>query len=215
VLCGVDLSVAPGDVVAIAGGVGAGKTTLLLCAAGLLRPDRGAVVVESRQAAGAAGSAAYVSAVASYHPVLTLHEVVTTRSPSPREHRAALLERVGLPRDPATRVGDLSRADLPRLALARAIANDPELLLLDDLLPALGADAAMLLRAQAARGTAILFSVRHAERAAGLATRIVILRDGRLHEPRLPSLMPAPPRRGRRTAAAYVAEVASPARTVT
>src|SRR5689334_1529665 len=43
VLRDVDLDVAPGELVAISSGVGAGKTTLLLCAAGMLRPDRGTV----------------------------------------------------------------------------------------------------------------------------------------------------------------------------
>jgi ABC-type methionine transport system ATPase subunit len=70
VLRGVDLCIAPGEVVGIVGGSGAGKSTLLLCAAGLLRVDRGSIT--SLGVAGPPGHGVAMYLPASSHVVPTL-----------------------------------------------------------------------------------------------------------------------------------------------
>jgi ABC-type multidrug transport system ATPase subunit len=135
VLRGADLRVLPGEVVGIAGGVGAGKSTLLLCAAGLLRADRGMVARFGGRGGKRAGEAAYL-------------------------------------------------AESPELAsaLSRVAREGARLLLLDDALPALGDRAAHLVHSLSRRGLAIVLSAREPDHLVPLATRVLLLTDGRLRQ---------------------------------
>jgi ABC-type multidrug transport system ATPase subunit len=164
VLESVSLRLAAGEVVGVAGEPGAGKTTLLLCAAGLLRPDRGHVRWFG-------GHAARPNAAAS--------AIVFIGAPSPRP-AARLREGVGGGGERAagerwTVGNDMDGADAPARVV---LADDPPLL--RDARP--GSGFARLLCDFAAAGGAVLLTSRDPKALATVATRILLLRGGRLVE---------------------------------
>jgi ABC-type multidrug transport system ATPase subunit len=199
VLDGVSLRVDLGQVVGVVGEEGAGKTTLLLCAAGLLRPDAGAVVwFGARRRAGRAdgppAGVAFVPARASYYPFLTVREALdhyaalhlsVGRAEREREARLAL-ERVGLADRCGERVARLASEALRRLAMAQALLARPRLLLLDAPLAGLDGEARRavveLIAGSAREGAAVLLAARAARGLHGLVSRAERLRDGRLSE---------------------------------
>jgi len=134
---GVDLTVEEGDRIGIVGPNGAGKTTLLRVLAGEVEPDQGRVVRRRRL------RVAHVAQDAAFDPRATVGEVVNRAAaeaadPSLVEddvERAVrvriVLERVGFD-DPGRAVSSLSGGLGKRLAIAAALARDPELLLLDE-----------------------------------------------------------------------------------
>jgi heme exporter protein A len=106
------------------------------------------------------------------------------------ERAAAALERVGLARRAGDRAATLSRGLLQRLNLARAILHEPLVLVLDE--PDTGLDAAgrevlsELVRSQVGRGGSVVLTTHALEYGLDLATRVVVLADGRvvLDQPR-------------------------------
>jgi heme exporter protein A len=152
-LAGVSARLVAGQSLAVLGGNGAGKTTLLRVLAGLLRPHAGAARVLDAELPAERwklpGRIGYLG-----------HEPLLYRDLSGRENlryharlhgvppvRAAeLLEAVGMERRADDPVRELSRGMVQRLAVARAVLHDPELLLLDE--PRAGLDAAAVERLQ-------------------------------------------------------------------
>jgi ABC-type Mn2+/Zn2+ transport system ATPase subunit len=151
-LSDVTLRVRPGSLLAVIGPNGAGKSTLLKLIAGLIRPEAGTVTVLGGPPGEAAKSVAYLpqaEAVDWEFPV-TVGEVVMMgryarlgfgRRPGrmDRERVAAALETVGMAHAADRQIGALSGGQRRRVFLARAIAADPELYLLDE--PVTGVDA--------------------------------------------------------------------------
>lgn len=148
-----------GSICALVGPAGAGKTTLLSLVSGLLRPTEGAVRIGGASPCGPAGRArvAQVTQGGPLYPRLTVAETLRLgRELNPghwSDRRAEQIVRDGrLPLD--ARVGTLSGGPRTRLALALALAREPELLLVDDLLddadPLVRHRIAALLLAQAA-----------------------------------------------------------------
>jgi ABC-2 type transport system ATP-binding protein len=151
VLRGVDLAVAPGEILGLLGPNGAGKSTLFAILAGLLRPDAGAFFLDGREVEPGArelraragivfqepGLDGKLSAEENLRLAAALQRVPRARA---RARVAALLEGAGLAaraREPVERLsGGLRR----RLELARALVHDPELLVMDE--PTVGLDAA-------------------------------------------------------------------------
>ena len=151
-LDGVSFRVARGEVLAVVGENGAGKTTLLRILSGLLTPTEGSAVVAGHDVVAAGTAGAYRRKVA----LVVADERSFMWSMSGRENlrffgalhgldrptaaaRAdALLERVGLAAASRRRYGEYSRGMRQRLALARGLLGDPEVLLLDE--PTLGLD---------------------------------------------------------------------------
>lgn len=145
VLEDVDLTLEPGDCLALLGPNGSGKTTLLRVILGLLAPDRGRVRVLGRTPAQARGQVGYVPQRAGFDldfPIRVLDVVLMGRlhaRPPLRRFRAAdhaaarqALARVELV-DLADRpIGSLSGGQLQRALIARALAVEPKLLLLDE-----------------------------------------------------------------------------------
>lgn len=147
-LRGVDLDVAPGELVALVGRSGSGKTTLLNLVGGLDRPDRGSVHVDDvdvarldddGQALLRRDRVAFVFQTFGLMPALTaaenvgvplrLHETPVAM----RERRVEmLLELVGLTAHAQQRPDELSGGQQQRVAIARALASSPRLLVADE-----------------------------------------------------------------------------------
>jgi len=145
VLEDVHLALDPGEVMAILGPNGSGKTTLLKVVLGLLAPQRGRVQVLGASPARARGRVGYVPQHAAFDrdfPIRVIDVVLMGRLHArglrggfdARDHAAAraALERVELPDQAARPIGALSGGQLQRVLIARALAMEPRLLLLDE-----------------------------------------------------------------------------------
>jgi ABC-type lipoprotein export system ATPase subunit len=198
VLDGADLDVARGELVAVVGRSGSGKSTLLHVLAGLDRLDAGTVEVDGARVDGAsdraltalrARSIGFVFQFFHLVPELTGEEnvLLPTRVNGARadgERRAtALLERLGV-RDVAGALPhELSGGEQQRFAIARALVNDPPVVLADEpignLDPVSGSAVLELLRGIADEGRAVAM-VTHQPEASAIADRVLRLEDGRL-----------------------------------
>jgi len=197
-LAGVDLDVAPGEVLLLSGGNGAGKTTLLRLIAGLVPLHTGEAVVLGHDLRADRRShrrdLALVGHETGCYDDLTVAENATFAARAAGRAASAAheaLERVGLTPLADVRHGRLSAGQRRRLSLAIAFARDPELLLLDE--PHAGLDAegrAVLddvLAHAAGDGRTVLLASHELDRARALATREVVLTGGQAHGAIAPS----------------------------
>ncbi|MBZ0229577.1 MAG: ABC transporter ATP-binding protein, partial [Bauldia sp.] len=192
VLGGIYLEVGEGEFVAIVGFSGSGKTTLISAIAGLTRPDKGGVILRGKEVDGPAASVGVVFQSYSLMPWLTVEGNVALAVDSlfAGESRAArraridrYIEMVGLGHARTRRPAELSGGMRQRVAVARALATQPELLLLDEPLSALDAltraklqDEITAIR-QEERRTVVLIT-NDVDEAILLADRIIPLRPG-------------------------------------
>ena len=148
VLDNIDLEVARGELVAIVGYSGAGKTTLISMIAGLMAPDRGTVTLDGRPITGPGRERGVVFQNYSLLPWMTTREnvLLAVEQRLPQASRAArlaeadrFLAMVNLSAARDKRPRELSGGMRQRVSLARALALDPEVLLLDEPLGALDA----------------------------------------------------------------------------
>ena len=148
VLKDVNLAVEEGEFVAIVGFSGSGKTTLVSTIAGLLQPDSGEVLLRGKPLRGAGPDRGVVFQSYSLMPWLTVagnialavDAVFGDWSRSKRaEHVRLNIDRVGLTHAARRRPAELSGGMRQRVAVARALATNPEMLLLDEPLSALDA----------------------------------------------------------------------------
>jgi len=192
VLQGLDLTLAPGEALAVAGPNGAGKSTLLRILAGLMRPTAGEVRVLDRPLAGDGAEARRAIGLLSHHSLLyddlTLLENLTFAArlyglAAPAAVARAALDAAGL----GARLDDsprrLSRGLLQRAAIARALLHGPRVLLLDEPFTALDAASAErlreALRARLAEGLGLIVVTHHLAEVWELATRVAVMVDGR------------------------------------
>ncbi|HEY8588087.1 MAG TPA: ATP-binding cassette domain-containing protein, partial [Naasia sp.] len=195
-LKGVSFSVRAGEVHALLGENGAGKSTLMAIAAGALAPDAGAVEIGGEPLASASPSAAQALglAVVYQHPAIAddlsvlenmLLAMPSDRRPSYGKAQAWARERldaVGARIDPLRRATELSAAEHQLVEIAKALALEPRVLILDEPTAALGAAEVQHLfeqvRAIRARGTAVVYISHRIPEVTEIADRLTVLRDG-------------------------------------
>jgi putative ABC transport system ATP-binding protein len=199
-LAGVDLCVAPGELIAVVGTSGSGKSTLIHLIAGIDRPTAGSVRV-----AGADVGALGESALAGWRgttvgvvfqsfqllPTLTILENVVlpidfcaTAPPDQARARALrLLDRVGIADQAHKLPSALSGGQQQRAAIARALANDPPVIAADEPtgnLDSRTAASVLELLAALARDGKTVVLVTHERELGRIADRVITLADGRL-----------------------------------
>ncbi len=193
ILRGIDLKLNQGERKALMGANGAGKTTLLRILAGLTAPSAGAVRIAGldltrdaqrvRQLVGFVGHQPYLyDELTALENLLFFGRMYAVKDAQQRAR--ALLHRVGLEKRVQDRVNTLSRGQLQRLALARALLHSPRLLLLDE--PDTGLDEQgnelleLLLDEHVAQGGAALLATHQLAHALKLGDSIVTLDNGRI-----------------------------------
>jgi lipoprotein-releasing system ATP-binding protein len=200
VLNGVDLTLRPGEVVALVGPSGAGKSTLLHIAGLLERPDGGAVMIGGEDCGSLSDERrtllrrSEIGFVYQFHHLLpefsALENVMLPQMIAgiargrAREKARGLLAQVGLAPRAGHRPARLSGGEQQRVAIVRALANDPKILLGDEptgnLDHATGEGVlATLLDLVRYSGLAALIATHNLELARRL-DRVVVLEDGRL-----------------------------------
>ena len=216
-LAGLTLEIHPGELVALLGPSGCGKTTALRALAGLQELDRGKILVDdiditflapNRRNMGMVFQSyslfPHMTALENVEYGLTLKAHKTTS-----DLRAArgkeLLELVGLASHAKHFPHQLSGGQQQRIALARALAISPQVLLLDEPLSALDAKVRTQLRDEIRRiqlevGTTTVFVTHDQEEALGIADRVGVMRNGILEQ------IAAPAQLYDRPATAFVAE---------
>ncbi len=198
VLKGVSFTAQRGEWIALTGASGSGKTTLLDIIGTISRPDSGRVLIDGIDTAALSPRKSVVFrrkkigfVFQSYHmlPELTILEnamlpgMLDGRSASACRKRAAeLLERVGLSHRTGHRPNELSGGEQQRAAIARALLNEPELLLADEptgnLDSVTGKGILDIFRSIHESGNMSIVMVTHDRSVAALADRILELRDG-------------------------------------
>jgi heme ABC exporter ATP-binding subunit CcmA len=193
VLRSVDLSVCPGEIVALLGANGAGKTTLIRLVAGLERPDRGQIALGGVPQSRASHELRRYVGVVSHAPLLyeglsglenlrffaRLYDLLR-----PEGRIEAVLRAMDLWHRRHDPVRTYSRGMVQRLAIGRAILHDPPVLLLDE--PDTGLDqssARMLHELVVQLGgaeRAILLTTHNLDRALAWANRLVLLASGQI-----------------------------------
>ncbi len=204
-LRGVNLTVLPGESLVIFGPNGAGKSTLIRILCALSRPTGGVVQIGGLDLQTHADGIRKYLGVVSHAPLL--YDSLTAEEnlqffgqlygmTAPDERIAEMLERVGLMSRRKDLVRNFSRGMVQRLAIARALLHDPEILLLDEPDTGLDPQAAEMLHrllselsgrepqvnadGEAARKRTIITVTHHLERGLSVADRVVILANGRI-----------------------------------
>jgi ABC-2 type transport system ATP-binding protein len=191
----VDLRVARGEIYAFLGLNGAGKSTTIRMLLGMIRPTAGHAELFGRRVGASAsdlwGRVGHLVESATAYPELTVREnLEVARRLAGIDDRAVvglMVERLALEPYADRRAGVLSLGNLQRLALARALLHEPDLLVLDE--PANGLDPAGVIEIRELirdlareRGVTVFMSSHILAEVDRLATRIGIVHHGRLIE---------------------------------
>jgi NitT/TauT family transport system ATP-binding protein len=182
-----DLEVQDNDFICILGPSGCGKSTLLRIVAGLDSPTTGKVVLDGQPVSAPGPDRGMVFQSYTLFPWLTVRQNVLFGSRSNEEKAAALIEKVGLRGFENHFPKMLSGGMQQRTALARALANDPKILLLDEPFGALDNQTRALMQElllgiwEADRKT-VLFVTHDIEEAIFMANRVAVIsaRPGRI-----------------------------------
>ena len=195
VVCGVDLSVAPGECFGLLGPNGAGKTTTLKLCLGLIEPDSGAIELLGepvpRRAREARAGVGVVPQFDNLDPDFSVAENLMvygryfglSRSEI-QERIAPLLEFAGLTGRSDAKISALSGGMKRRLTLARALVNNPQLVFMDEPSTGLDPQARHLiwerLRRLTQEGKTLVLTTHFMEEAERLCHRLAIMDQGRI-----------------------------------
>jgi heme ABC exporter ATP-binding subunit CcmA len=191
ILRGIDLDLYRGERVALLGANGTGKTTLLRILAGLTKPSAGTICTGGLDIVHDAQRVRHLVGFVAHQPYL--YDELTAMEnllffgrmyavKQVHERAAELLNRVGLARRAQERVSTLSRGQVQRLSLARALLHSPQLLLLDE--PDTGLDEegnellADILYEHTEKDGTTLFTTHNLEHALSWSNQIAILHAG-------------------------------------
>ena len=200
---GIDLEVRAGELLLIMGPSGSGKTTLLLMLGALLRPTAGSITVTGADQADVELASApekalpqlrahtfgfifqdyaLLDALSAEENVAVACNIAGVAGRPARARARLLLERVGLGHRAGARPSQLSGGEQQRVAVARALANDPPVVLADEptanLDAARGRELARLLRRVADEDGRAVVIVSHDDRLREVADRVLWLEDG-------------------------------------
>ena len=201
-LNGLSTTVSDGEFVAVMGPSGSGKSTFLHLAGALDLPSSGAVLIKDTDTSAMSDTErtllrrrrlGFIFQFFNLIPTLTVHENVGLpllldgdKISSVREKVSGLLERVGLGARQVHLPEELSGGEMQRVAIARSLVHDPEILLADEptgnLDSATGTEIMELLHGVASESNKTIVMVTHDARVAGYADRTLHLRDGALDE---------------------------------
>jgi putative spermidine/putrescine transport system ATP-binding protein len=196
-LDGLDLTMGPGELVALLGPSGCGKTTTLRLLAGLEDADAGQITVGGKDITRLRASKRDMGMVFqaySLFPHMTVQQNVAFGlrlrrvSAADRSRKALeMLDLVGLAAQASRYPHQISGGQQQRVALARALAIEPQVLLLDEPLSALDAKVRAQLRDQIRRiqlevGITTLFVTHDQEEALAIADRVGVMQNGRLEQ---------------------------------
>jgi ABC-2 type transport system ATP-binding protein len=185
---GVDIVIAPGEVVALLGPNGAGKSTTIDVLLGLTKPDAGTASVFGREPSQAVkdGKVAAMLQVGSLLRDLSVRELVTVIAslyPNPLGVDE-VLELVGIEKLADRRTQKLSGGEAQRARFALALVTNPDLLVLDEPTAAMDVEGRhsfwLTMRAFAERGKTVLFATHYLEEADAYADRAVLMARGRV-----------------------------------
>jgi ABC-type polar amino acid transport system ATPase subunit len=198
VLDGIDLRIAPGEVVSILGASGSGKSTLIRCINGLEKLDGGSISVDGhrvddpaqlQRARRCSGTVfqlfnLYPHMTALQNITLAPIEVLKVPRRQAEDEARELLDSVGLLDRADAWPAQLSGGQRQRVGICRALAMKPRYLLLDEITSALDpemtAEVLSILARLAASGTTMLFVTHEIEFARQISHRVVFLDQGRL-----------------------------------
>lgn len=193
----VTLTLDPGTTTTLVGASGSGKTTLLRCLAGLLAPDSGRILFDGRDVTSVPAERRGVGLVFQSYalfPHLTVEENISFGLDVRKVNRRARRSRVeelaadlGLAPLLARRPSEISGGERQRVALGRALAYRPVLLLLDEPLAALDPNLAESVRDALSRAidrekTTVLFVTHDRSDALRLGDRVALMKEGRLEQ---------------------------------
>ena len=210
VLKGVDLRVAPGEVIGLVGDNGAGKSTLMKMLAGAVVPDSGHILIDGEELTGTGPRAARQHGIEMVYQDLALcndldvasnlflgrelYHPVTRRLDHDRMHREAAEDLAKLHiRITNTRqtVGNMSGGQRQAIAIARAVTFDPKVLVLDEPTAALAAREVemtlQLIRDVSKRGVSVVLITHRLQDLFEVADRFVVLYEGVSHKEMAPA----------------------------
>lgn len=201
-LRGAELSIRPGEMVAVMGSSGSGKSTLLHCLAGILAPDSGQVHYRGQEITGMSDTErsalrrndfGFVFQFGQLVPELTLAEnVALPLRLSGHNHKQARrsadewLDKLGVTDVGNHRPGEVSGGQGQRAAVARALAAEPTVVFADEptgSLDSISGEEVMTLLTRTARESSVaVVLVTHESRVAAYADREAVIRDGAMSE---------------------------------
>ncbi len=196
-LAGVDFDVARGEIFGVIGPNGAGKTTLFSCLVGAVAPTSGTIRFRGERIDRLPNYAVVALGLVRTHQIvrpfreMTVQENVSIgahfgaggrRRSDAGTRVAEILEKTGLARRARALAGTLTIGELKRLEIARALATEPEVLCLDEVMGGLNpseiVEAMKLIRSIRDSGVTVLMIEHHVHAVVGVSDRILVLNFG-------------------------------------
>jgi len=197
-LAGIDFGVARGEIFGVIGPNGAGKTTLFSCLVGAVAPTSGTIVFRGERIEGLPNYAVVARGLVRTHQIvrpfreMTVEENVSVgahfgagrrRKEDAGRRVAEILEKTSLARKAGALAGTLTIGELKRLEIGRALATEPEVLCLDEVMGGLNPseiqEAMRLVRSIRDSGVTVLMIEHHVHAVMGVSDRILVLNFGR------------------------------------